>query len=103
MVEAIHTVQQTLTPNQAQRQAMAGAIRVLAMQAAKQAVKRAIQARGQTKLANFAAREITSAAEEYVAGHPELIAEARATVLRWHADGVFGPRGGIRNPVRRAS
>ena len=53
------------------------------MQAAKNAVKRAIQARGQ-KLANFAARKITLAAEEYVAGHRELIAEAKETVLSWH-------------------
>ena len=73
------------------------------MQAAKQAVKRAIQARRQRKVANFAAREITSAAEEYVSGHPELIASAKEMVLRWHAEGMFGPRGGIRNPVRRAS
>jgi hypothetical protein len=75
---------------------MTVAVRVRAMQAAKQAVKRAIQARGQRKLADFAAREITSAAEEYVAVHPELIAEAKETVLRWHVEGVFGPRGGFR-------
>jgi hypothetical protein len=96
MVEANHIVMQVPGPNQAQRQSMSRAIRVLAMQAAKQAVKRAIQARGLKKLADIPAREITSAAEEYVVGHPELIAEAKETVLRWHAEGVFGPRGGIR-------
>ena len=63
MVEAAQTVQQIPAPNQVQRQSMNRAVRVLAMQAAKQAVKRAIQARGQ-KLANFPAREITLAAEE---------------------------------------
>ena len=63
MVEATPIVQQTPTPNQAQRQSMSRAVRVLAMQVAKQAVKRAIQARGQKKLATFAAREITVAAE----------------------------------------
>ena len=66
MVEANQSLQQIPAPNQAQCHAMSRAVRVLAVQAAKQAVKRAIQARGQKKLANFAAREITSAAEEYV-------------------------------------
>ena len=75
---------------------MTVAVRVRAMRAAKNAVKRAIQARGLKKLADIPAREITLAAEEYVAGHSELMAEAKETVLRWHAEGVFGPRGGIR-------
>jgi hypothetical protein len=102
MVEADHIVTQAPAPNHAQRRTMSRAVRVLAIQAAKQAVKRAT-ARGE-KLANSAAREITVAAEEYVAGHPELIAEAKETVLRWHAEGVFGPRGGIRTPrPRRAA
>ena len=96
MVEADHIVTQVPAPNQAQRQSMNRAVRVLAVQAAKQAVKRAIQARGQRKLASFAAREITSAVEEYVVEHPELIAEAKETVLRRHAEGVFGPGGGFR-------
>ena len=103
MVEADHIVTQAPAPNHAQRRTMSRAVRVLAMQAAKRAVKRAIQARGQ-KLANSAVREITVVAEEYLAGHPELIAEAKETVLRWHADGVFGSRGGIRTPrPRRAA
>lgn len=41
-------------------------------------------------------REITALAEAYLAGHPELIAAAKETVLQWQAEGVFGPRGGIR-------
>ena len=40
--------------------------------------------------------KIVAAANEYLANHSELIAEAKETVLRWHAEGVFGPRGGIR-------
>jgi len=48
-------------------------------------------------------REIVALAEEYLAKHrAELIAEAREIVDQWQAEGVFGPRGGIRNPARRA-
>jgi hypothetical protein len=102
MVEATLSLPQA--PNQAQRQAMACGVRVPAILAAKNAVKRAIQARGLKKLADIPAREITLAAEEYVVGHPELIAEAKETVLRWHAEGVFGPRGDFRTPrPRRAT
>ena len=32
-------------------------------------------------------------ARNYIVAHPELIADAKATVLRWQAEGVFGPRG----------
>ena len=41
-------------------------------------------------------REIVVAADEYLPHHPELIAEAKEIVDRWHAEGMFGPRGGIR-------
>jgi hypothetical protein len=47
--------------------------------------------------------EIVAAANDYLPGHPELIAEAKATVLRWHAEGMFGPRGGIRTRAHRAT
>jgi hypothetical protein len=50
MVEADHIATQTPAPNQAQRQSMSRAVRVLAMQAAKRAVKRAIQARAIFKI-----------------------------------------------------
>jgi hypothetical protein len=42
-------------------------------------------------------REISAAADEYLANHPELINEAKGVVDRWHAEGVFGKRGGIRS------
>jgi hypothetical protein len=101
MVEAIPNLTQNPAPNHAQLRTMTVAVRVRAMQAAKQAVKRAIQARGQKKLADLAAREITSAAEEYVAEHPELIAEAKETVLRWHAKGASsGREGASRRPMK---
>jgi hypothetical protein len=38
-------------------------------------------------------RIIVAAADEYLAKHPELIAEAKETVLRWQAEGMFGKRG----------
>ena len=75
---------------------------VLARRSAVKAVKRQLQAQG-VKLQRMAHREIVAAAGEYLANHPELIEEAKKMVLRWQAEGVFGPRGGIRNPVRKAS
>ena len=75
---------------------------VLARRSAVKAVKRQFQAQG-LKLHRMAHREIVAAANDYLANHPELIAEAKETVLRWQAEGVFGKRGGIRNPVRQAS
>jgi hypothetical protein len=41
-------------------------------------------------------KEIVAAGDVYLANHPELIAEAKETELRWHAEGMFGKRGGIR-------
>ena len=96
MDEANHRLQQV--PNQAQLRVVSVAVMVLARQSAVKAVRRQFQAQG-VKLH----REISAAANDYLANHPELIAEAKVTVLRWQAEGVFGPRGGIRNPVRRAS
>ena len=59
------------------------------------ATKRAYQAQGR-KLAAIPYKEIVAAAEHYVAAHPELIAEAKAIVAEWHAEGLFGRRGGFR-------
>jgi hypothetical protein len=94
MVEAISS----LTPSRAQRQAerMRVAVRVEAMHRAREEVKAQIR---RVKLSAVPAREITAQAEAYVLAHREIIAEARARVEQWQ----FGPRGGIRNPVRRAS
>ena len=77
--------------------------RVEAQRRAREEVKAQIRRDGRIKLSEVPSREITALAEAYVLVHPELIAEAKETVLRWHAEGMFGPRGGIRNPVRRAS
>ena len=81
---------------------LASATLTLARQAAMKAVKREYQRQG-IKVSHIAHREIVAAANEYLPNHPELIAEAKETVLRWHVEGVFGKRGGIRNPVRRAN
>ena len=79
------------------------AVRVEAMRRAREEVKAQNRREGRIKLCSVPAREITAMAEAYVLAHREIIAEARARVKQWHAQGVFGPRGGIRNPVRRAS
>ena len=42
-----------------------------------------------------AKREIVAIAEEYLAEHPELIAEAKETALRWAAKGFFGKRAAL--------
>ena len=93
MDEANHRLQQV--PNQAQLRVMSVAVMVLARRNAIKAVKRQFQAQG-VKLQRMAHREIVAAAGEYLANHPELIEEAKQTVRRWHAEGVFGTRGGIR-------
>ena len=99
MVEANHRLQQA--PTQGQARAMSRAVMVLAQQRAIKAVKQLIRDRG-LKPKYMALREIVVAADEYLPHHPELIAEAREIVLRWHAEGMFGPRGGIRNRICRA-
>jgi hypothetical protein len=82
----------------AQRRAMGRAVMVVARQRAIKAAKREYQAQG-LKPQQMAYRVIVSAAEEYLAKHrAELIAEAREIVDQWKAEGVFGPRGGIRSP-----
>jgi hypothetical protein len=102
MDEATHSLQEAPEPNHAQRACMSRAVRVEAMRRAIAATKRAYQAQG-VKITHLPYRQIVAAAEGYFAEHPELIAEAKEIVDQWHAEGVFGPRGGIRNPVRRAS
>jgi hypothetical protein len=63
-----------------------------ALQRAKTAVKRELQAKG-LKLAQYSCRELTLMAEQYLTQHrEELITEAMATVERWTADGFFGKR-----------
>jgi hypothetical protein len=93
MVEANHTLPQATTP--AQARAMSAAVMTLARQRAIKAVTQRIRDQGH-KPQYMARSEIVAAANEYLPDHPELIAEAKETVLRWHAEGMFGPRGGIR-------
>ena len=96
MVEATPSLQQVPTPNPAQRQVMARAVRVLAQQAAIKEVKAAIQREGRIKLSAVPHRKIVSMAEARVLADAQyrekIIADAKRTVEQWH----FGPRGGIR-------
>ena len=78
-------------------------IRVLARQRAIKAVKRQLQAEGRRKVCQIVHREIVAMANEYLAAHPELVAEARPIIKRWRAEGFFGKRAAIQNPLRKAS
>jgi hypothetical protein len=94
MDEATHRLQQA--PNQAQLRTMSVAVMVLAQRSATKAARRQFTAQG-VKLQRMAHREIVAAANDYLAKHrAELITEAKEIVDRWHAEGVFGKRGGIR-------
>ena len=75
----------------------------LVQQPAINAVKQQLRRQGR-KLGDFSHREIVLAAEKYLAAHrAELIAEVMPIVERWRAEGVFGKRWVIQNPLRRAS
>jgi hypothetical protein len=66
------------------------------------AIKQQMQAKG-LKPSQIPLKVIDEAAADYLAQHrSELIADAKAIVERWNADGMFGPRGGIRKPLRTA-
>jgi hypothetical protein len=95
MVEVTHRLQQAPTTNQAQRQAMGRAVMVLAKQRAIKEVKRELQAQGRRKVSQVLMREIVAMAEDYLTRHRELIAEAKKVVEQWHAEGMFGIRGGF--------
>jgi DNA invertase Pin-like site-specific DNA recombinase len=73
-------------------QTLQSAAITLALRAAREEVKQAIRAEGRRKLQTIPHREIRLAAREYLAGHPELVAEARLTARQWAAEGVFGKR-----------
>jgi hypothetical protein len=103
MVEAANRLQQAPAPNQAQRQSMSRAVMVLAHRRAIAATKQRLRGMG-LKPQYMPIREIVALAKQYLVAHRDiLVAEAKVVVDGWHAEGVFGPRGGIRNPVRRAS
>jgi hypothetical protein len=93
MDEADHRLPQSTTP--AQARTMGRVVMALARQRAIKAVKQQIRDRG-LRPQYMSLREIVVAADEYLPHHPELIAEAKEVVDRWHAEGMFGPRGGIR-------
>ena len=57
------------------------AIRIFAIQAAKSAVKNQIRVQG-SKINKFSAKDITLRAEEWLATHPEMLAEAREKAAR---------------------
>jgi citrate lyase beta subunit len=63
----------------------------LARFAARKAVKRQLRAKG-LRPTHIPPRQINVLANAYLAAHPELLAEARALVERWTAEGVFGKR-----------
>jgi|HubBroStandDraft_6_1064221.scaffolds.fasta_scaffold33478_4 hypothetical protein len=100
MVEAIHRLPQATTP--AQTRAMDRAVVVLARRMARKKVEMMLKAKG-LKPQRMERKAIMATADAYLVKHRnELFREAKDVVERWHAEGVFGPRGGIRNPVRRA-
>jgi hypothetical protein len=81
MVEANHSLQQV-----ALRARLAQAAITLAHREAEKAVKQALQRQG-LKPQRIARREISLAAREYLAAHPELIAEAKPIVEQWRREG----------------
>ena len=75
---------------------------ILAQQRAVKEAKAQLRDRG-LKPQHYSHREIVALAEEYLAQHrEELIKEAKETILRWQAGGMFGPRGGasLQDPDR---
>jgi len=86
MAEANHSL------HHAQLRARIGeAVMTLARQRATTRVKEQFRAKG-LNVAHMSHREIVVAAEEYLAEHPELTAEAKPIVPRWFAEGVFGKK-----------
>jgi hypothetical protein len=89
-------IEATSSVHQAQLHArMSRAVIVLARQRAIAAVKREIQRQGRRKLSQVAHREIVVLAKEYLAGHPELIDEARPIIDQWRAEEFFGKRAAL--------
>ena len=100
MDEATLRLRQTRASDQI-RASMSIAVMVLARRSAINATKQQLRSRG-LKPQLVPHREIVAMADDYVRAHPEIIAEAKETVLRWQAEGVFGPRGGIRTRPARS-
>jgi len=68
-----------------------GASKTLAQAQACKAVKDELRKQG-IKPSKFSGREISLAAESYLAQHPELLVEAAERVERWIAEGKLGKR-----------
>ena len=80
----------SLSLQQSQRQLharLAQAAITLAQREAEKAVKHRL-----IKLQYVAKREIVTLAKDYLAEHPELIAEAKPIVEQWRSEGFFGKR-----------
>jgi hypothetical protein len=73
---------------------LAQAAITLARRGAEKAVEMALKRQGK-KPQYIARREIVALAKEYLAAHPELIAEARPLVERWRKEGFFGKRAAL--------
>lgn len=97
MIETIPSLQQT-----ALRARLAQATITLARREAEKAVKLALKRRG-LKPQYIAKREIVALARDYLAAHPQLIAEAKPIVEQWRREGPFGKRAAIQNPPCEAS
>jgi hypothetical protein len=98
--EAKHSLPQTATP--AQARAMERAVVVLARRMALKRVEMMLRAKG-PRPQRMERNTIVATADAYLFKHrSELITEAKGVVDRWHAEGRFGRRGGIRNPVPSA-
>ena len=86
MVEAIHSVQEAQLSARLARAAI-----TLAHREAEKAVTLALKGQG-LKPRYIARREIVTLAKDYLAAHPELIAEAKPIVEQWRREGFFGKR-----------
>ena len=70
---------------------MGRAVWVVAQRSTIEATKRQPPTQG-LKPQHYSHRQIVEAAEDYLAQHPELIAEAKETVLRWQTEAFLGKR-----------
>ena len=86
MIETTPSLQQV-----ALQARLAHAAITLARREAEKAVEMALKRQGK-KPQYIARREIVALAKEYLAAHPELIAEAKPIVERWRREGFFGKR-----------
>ena len=86
MVETIHSLQQVALHTR-----LAHATITLAQYEAEKAVKLALKGQG-LKPQYIARREIVTMAKDYLAAHPELLAQAKPIVEQWRREEFFGKR-----------